>query len=210
MREKFVPEWLTWEINEALAAITGDHVVKKETTVLRVAQAVANGEPISGVFAQPDTCSRTIWHGKYGDGEHKPGWKDDPTIATALHLATQRARWWVRVKQGRAIQDTLDILVNGSEDAAKQLVNAVQMGALIFDFGADGMEIRRADVGHILEASKQILDRVSALTATKATTTVALDADQFAAMQAKAKASAGALEQAAATAWDPGQQPDAD
>lgn len=68
MREKFVPEWLTWEINEALAAITGDHVVKKETTVLRVAQAVANGEPISAVFAQPDTCSRTIWHGKYGDG----------------------------------------------------------------------------------------------------------------------------------------------
>lgn len=206
---KFTPDWLTWEISEALGALTGDHPAKKEATVLRMAQAVANGEPPTGVFAQPGTCSRAVWYGKYRDGEHKPGWKDDPAIQAALALATERARWWVRVKQGRAVQDSLDILVDASEDAARQLVSMVKAGALIFDFGIDGQEIRRVEAGHVLEASKQILDRVSALTATKATTTHALDADQFAALQAAAKAKAAAVEQAAAGAWHPEQKPDA-
>jgi hypothetical protein len=177
LASKFIPDWLTWEISQALAALEGDHVAKKEATVLRMAQAVANGEPPTGVFAQPGTCSRAVWYGKYVDGEHKPGWKDDPAIQTALALATQRARWWVRVKQGQAVQHSLDILVDASEDAARQLVSMVKVGALIFDFGPDGQEIRRAEVGHILEASKQILDRVSALTASKGTTTLALDSD---------------------------------
>lgn len=205
---QFTPEWLTWEISQALAAIDGDHVAKKEATVLRMAQAIANGEPPTGVFAQPGTCSRAVWYGKYAHGEHKPGWKDDPAIQAALELATQRARWWVRVKQGRAVQDSLDILVDASEDAARQLVSMIRAGALIFDFGLDGQEIRRVEAGHVLEASKQILDRVSALTATKATTTHALDADQFAALQAQAKAKAAAVEQAAASAWQPGQEPE--
>jgi hypothetical protein len=174
-RLAFTPEWLTWEISEALAALDGSQAAKKEATVLRMAQAIANGEPPTGVFAHPGACSRAVWYGKYKDGKHLPGWKDDPAIQTALALATERARWWVRVRQGRAVQDSLDILVNGSEDAARQLVSMVKMGALVFDFGVDGMEIRKAEVGHVLEASKQILDRVSALTAPKGTTTLDLD-----------------------------------
>lgn len=204
VKPQFVPEWLTHEISVALAAIDGDHVAKKETTVLRLAQAVANGEAISGVFSAPDTCSRNVWYGNTG----KPGWKDDPAIQTALYLATQRARWWVRVKQGRAVQDSLDILVDGSEDAARQLVNLIRTGTLIFDFGADGQEIRRAEVAHVLEASKQILDRVSATTAPKGTQTHALDADQFALLVQQAKAKAGSIEQAAKQAWDPERPPD--
>lgn len=200
----FVPEWLTHEISAALANITGDHVAKKEATVLRLAQAIANGEALSSVFSAPGTCSRTIW---YGNAD-KVGWKDDPAIATALHLATERARWWVRVKQGRAVQDSLDILVDGSEDAARQLVNLIRTGTLIFDFGADGQEIRRAEVAHVLEASKQILDRVSATTAPKGTQTHALDADQFAQLVQQAKVKAGSIEQAAKQAWNPEQSPD--
>jgi len=164
MRSRYVPDWLTFEVEQALAAIDGEHVAKKEATVLRLAQAIAAGESQAAVFRLPGTCSKNIWHG-VGD---KPGWKDDPAIAQALALATQRVRWWVRIKQGRAIQDSLDILVDGAEDAARQLVNMVKMGVLVFDFGADGMELRRAEVGHVLEASRQILDRVSALTASKA------------------------------------------
>lgn len=165
MRSHFFPEWMTDEVDRALAAIGGDHVAKKETTVLRMAQAIALGESKASVFAQRGTCTKNVWEGYAG----KPGWVNDEAIATALAVATDRARWWARVKQGRAIQDSLDILTDGAEDAAKQLVNMVRMGVLIFDFGLDGKELRRADTGHILEASKQILDRVSALTAPKST-----------------------------------------
>lgn len=173
MRSRYVPDWLTYEVEQALAAIDGEHVAKKEATVLRLAQAIAAGESQAAVFRLPGTCSKNIWHG-VGD---KTGWKDDPAIARALHLATERARWWVRIKQGRAIQDSLDILVDGAETAAQQLVNMVKMGVLVFDFGADGLELRRAEVGHVLEASKQILDRVSALTATKAPEAVKIQID---------------------------------
>lgn len=206
VKSQFVPDWLTYEISNALAAITGDHPAKKEVTVLRLAQAVANGEALASVFGLPGTCSKTIWYG----GANKPGWKDDPAILTALALATDRARWWVRIKQGRAVQDSLNILVDGSEDAARQLVSVVRTGALIFDFGADGMEIRRADVGHVLEASKQILDRVSATTAAKSTVVQTLDADQFAAMTQQAKAKASQVAADAAGAWDPDDKPDED
>lgn len=206
MRSRYVPEWMTFEVEQALAAIDGSSVAKKEATVLRMAQAIAAGESQAEVFRQPGTCSKNIWHGV----NEKPGWKDDPAIRTALTVATNRARWWVRVKQGRAIQESLDILLDGAEDAAQQLVNMVRMGVLVFDFGADGMELRRAETGHVLEASKQILDRVSALTAAKSTTVQALDADQFAALAQQAKAPAKAIEQQAEAAWNPDRKPNGD
>lgn len=204
MRSRYVPEWLTFEVEQALAAIDGEHVARKEATVLRMAQAQAQGESQAVVFSAPGTCAKNTWHG-VGD---KAGWKDDPVIQTALVVATNRARWWIRVKQGRAVQDSLDILIDGAEDAAKQLVNMVRMGVLVFDFGADGMELRRADTGHVLEASKQILDRVSALTASKSTTVQTMDADQFAALAQQAKSAAKPIEEAADQAWDPSSEPD--
>lgn len=199
----FVPEWLTHEISAALANITGDHVAKKEATILRMAQAVANGEALSSVFSAPGTCSRTIWYGN----TDKPGWKDDPAIATALHLATERARWWIRVKQGRAVQDSLDILVDGSEDAARQLVRVVRQGQMLFE-RADEYVFKQASVAEVLRASEQILDRVSATTAPKGTQTHALDADQFALLVQQAKVKAGSIEQAAKQAWNPERSPD--
>lgn len=205
------PEWLTPEIDQALAAIEDPHAAKKQSTVLLLAQASATGGSLTEVFGREDTCQAKIWYGtKRRNGSRKPGWCEDPAIATALVLATERARWWVRVKQSGAVQNSLDILMNAGETAAQQLANLVKMGVLVFDFGLDGVEIRRADVGHVLEASKQILDRISAVTAAKSTTVQTMDADQFAALAAEAKAKAGAVNEAAAKAWDPNQKPDGD
>lgn len=165
--------WLTPQIDEALAAISEPHAVKKQTTVLLIAQAVATGESLTSVFDRDDTCKADIWYGtKRRNGTRKPGWKEDPTIKAAHDLAVERARWWVRVRQSGAVQNSLDILMDAGEHAAQQLANMVKMGVLVFDFGGDGLEMRRADAGHILEASKQILDRISAATASKSTTEV--------------------------------------
>lgn len=202
------PAWLTPEIDDALAAISEPHAAKKQTTVLLVAQALATGESLRSVFGRPDTCKADHWYGTTRrNGSRKPGWREDPYIQTALALATERARWWVRVKQSGAVQNSLDILLDAGETAAQQLANLVRLGVLVFDFGVDGgIEFRRADVGHVLEASKQILDRISMATASKSTVQT-LTADQFAALAAEAKVKAGAVNEAAAQAWQPNQKP---
>lgn len=205
MRSRYVPDWLTFEVEQALAAIGGEHVAKKEATVLRMAQAIAQGESQASVWRHPGTCSKNIWHG-VGD---KAGWKDEPAIARALTLATERARWWVRVKEGRAVQNALDALVDLSEDAVRQLAGAVRYGQLTFDRGSD-LVIKQASVAEVLKAATEVLDRVSTMTATKSTTVQTLDADQFAVLSAEAKAKAGAVNEAAALAWNPSQRPDGD
>lgn len=186
------PEWLTPQIDEALAAIGEPHAAKKQLTVLLVAQATATGESLTSVFDRDDTCKSDVWYGsKRRNGTRKPGWKEDPTIKAAHDLAVERARWWVRVRQSGAVQNSLDILMDAGEHAAQQLANMVKLGVLIFDFGADGMELRRADSGHILEASKQILDRISAATASKSTTeVVGMSLEEWRAAQAQRQAQA--------------------
>lgn len=170
MRSKFVPDWLTYEIEQALAAIHGEHVAKKEATVLRLAQAIARGESQASVWGQPGTCSKNIWHGAGG----KVGWKDDPVIAFALELATTRARWWVRVKEGRALQSALDGLADLSDDAVRQIASVIRYGQMTFT-RADEIVIKQASVAEVLKASTDVLDRVSPTTAAKNTTTHALD-----------------------------------
>lgn len=170
MRSRYVPDWLTFEVEQALAAIGGEHVAKKEATVLRMAQAIAQGESQTSVWKHPGTCSKNIWHG-VGD---KAGWKDDPTIARALDLATERARWWVRVKGGRAVQNALDALVDLSEDAVRQIAGAVRFGQLTFDRGPE-IVIKQASVAEVLKAATEVLDRVSEMTATKAPPAVRLE-----------------------------------
>ena len=160
----FVPGWLTHEVSQALALITGEHVAKKEATVLHLAEALANGVSMNQVFERPDTCSKRVWYG-YTDaktGHIKAAWRDDEAVTLALHVATERARWWVRVKRGRAVEHALDILMDGSEAAATQLVNLVRHGYVKFDYGLDGAELRNADVREVLMASEALLDRVSA------------------------------------------------
>ncbi|TXH52989.1 MAG: hypothetical protein E6Q97_14280 [Desulfurellales bacterium] len=202
------PEWLTPEIDEALAAISEPHAVKKQTTVLLVAQAMATGESLRSVFERPDTCKADHWYGTTRrNGKRKLGWKEDPAIAAALQLATERARWWVRVKGGSAVQNALDALVDLSEDAVRQIAHAIRFGQLTFDRGPD-IVIKQASVAEVLKASTEVLDRVSTLTATKTTTVQTMDADQFAALSAQAKAKATTVNEAAAQAWNPEQKPD--
>jgi len=194
----FVPEWLSFEVNEALSQLTGEHVAKKEATVLRLAEATAHGQSWSAVFRLPDTCTKKVWYG----GGSKGGWCDDPAITHALAMATARARWWVRVKRGRAVQEALDILIDGSEDAAQQLINLVRRGYVRFDYGADGSEFRNGDVKEVLAASLALLDRVSDLTATKQQQTHSLTTDQFNALMQQAQQKAKTLEQLAEQ-WQP-------
>ena len=202
MRSRYVPEWLTYEIEQALAAIGGDQVAAKEAMVLRMAQAVAQGISQRELFKQPGTCSKNTWHG-VGD---KPGWKDDPAIVHALELATRRARWWVRVKEGRAVENALNALIEVAEDAAGNVVSAIRYGQLTF-MRAEQIVIKQASVAEVLKASTEVLDRISATTASKSTTVQQLDADQFAVLAQQAKAKAAPIAAAAAAAWDPESQP---
>jgi hypothetical protein len=200
----YSPEWLTYEVSQALAAIAGEHVAKKEATVLRLAEALANGVSMNSVFERPDTCSKRAWYG-YTDtktGKVKPAWRDDAAIDHALAMATERARWWVRVKRGRAVENALDILMDGAEHAALQLVQLVRHGYVKFDYGADGAEIRNADVREVLMASEALLDRVSALTAGKAGAPSSLNSDQLGELMRKAKLETAELVLEAEEGWD--------
>lgn len=203
MRSRYVPEWLTYEIEQALAAISGDQVAQKEGMVLRMAQAVAQGMTQRELFRQPGTCAKNTWHGVRG----KPGWKDDQAIAHALELATQRARWWVRVKEGRAVENALNALIEVAEDAAGNVVSAIRYGQLTFYRETD-VVIKQASVAEVLKASTEVLDRISAATAAKSTTVQKLDADQFAAIAEQARAKATPIAEAAAAAWNPDRKPD--
>lgn len=75
--------WLTPEVRALFRAIPGPHHEKKVVTVIRVAFAMANQEPIKAVLSQEDTCAETIWYQK---------WRHDPAIAAALDATYQRAR----------------------------------------------------------------------------------------------------------------------
>jgi len=212
----FTPEWLTYEVSQALAGITGEHVAKKEATVLRLAEALANGVSMNSVFERPDTCSKRVWYGSASSptggstgSTSSPtggrGWRDDPAITTALALATERARWWVRVKRGRAVESALEILVDGAEAAALQLTNLVRYGYVKFDYGpngVDGSEIRGGDVREVLAAAQDLLDRVSDLTAGKGGVTHTLNSDQFGELMRQAKVDTAVLVVEAEGGWD--------
>ena len=212
----FTPEWLTYEVSQALAGITGEHVAKKEATVLRLAEAMANGVSMNSVFERPDTCSKRVWYGSASSptggstgSTSSPtggrGWRDDPAITTALALATERARWWVRVKRGRAVESALEILVDGAEAAALQLTNLVRYGYVKFDYGPggiDGSEIRNGDVREVLAAAQDLLDHVSDLTAGKGGVTHTLNSDQFGELMRKAKVDTAVLVADAEGGWD--------
>jgi hypothetical protein len=158
---------MSHEVHQALGKIQGEHVGKKQRTVLHLAAAIAAEAPQAEVFRRHDTCNRVTWYGR--DGE--PGWRDDPAIAAALRVATERALWWMRVRQGAAVQSALDVLVDAAPEAAHQLVRLatqgrVQVGEPPKDPDAP-RQYAEADVVHILKAANSILDRVSETTADK-------------------------------------------
>ena len=76
------------------------------------------------MFERKDTCTSGKWYGwtHRSTGETHAGWQDDPAIAHALKVATKRARWWMLVKHGRAVETALDTIVEAAPEAALQLV----------------------------------------------------------------------------------------
>jgi hypothetical protein len=54
--------WLPDDICRKLAAIQPPHAHKKTGTIVRLAYARANEEPVKAVFDQPETCNETIWY----------------------------------------------------------------------------------------------------------------------------------------------------
>lgn len=90
MTKLTVPEsaygWLNEEIKAALAEIEPPHVAKKRATVIRLAQAAAQQQPMKTVFESPETCNESIWYIK---------WQFDEKIKAALALAERRCLEWV-------------------------------------------------------------------------------------------------------------------
>jgi hypothetical protein len=169
----FVPDWLSAEVNEALSRIGGDNVPKKEKTVLLLAQASAVGEPWVKIFGRKDTCSSKIWYGwiEKASGLRHPGWQDDVAIGQALEVATRRARWWMRVRQGRAVEAALDTIVEAAPDAAEQLVRMATRGAVRVRVGDEDAPVNTAVAApEILRAINSLLDRADLKTASKART----------------------------------------
>jgi len=78
-------QWLTDEIRELLRAIRGAHAAKKRRTVIKLAFARANEQPLAQVFSQEDVCSETIWYQK---------WRHRPEIRAAYEACYQRALNW--------------------------------------------------------------------------------------------------------------------
>ena len=84
------PSWIDEELRDALDAIEGPHERKKRTTVLRLAEAKAQGLSVKNVFDSEDCCSSPIWYGRKKPFE-KEGWMEYPDIAAAYALAERKA-----------------------------------------------------------------------------------------------------------------------
>lgn len=99
-------------MNLALEKIEPPHVAQKETAVLRLAEATATGVSWNQMFREKRVpCSKKAWF----------DWKKEAPVAAALEAATARARWWMRVKRGGAVEKALDALTDAADGAAAQL-----------------------------------------------------------------------------------------
>ena len=164
-----MPDWYSYEVEEALRAITDADAGqrrKKQHTVLRMAHAAAEGRSLDSVFEEPGTCAKSTW---YGDKRKKrAGWRDDADIAKAIEVATDRALWWMRYTDGRGVQAGLEELAVAVPVAVRQAVNFVTRGQAIVQRGGHtvALEVTPAD---ILKAVLGIMDRAGAGTAPKGT-----------------------------------------
>lgn len=78
-------EWMTDEIRALLREIRGRWAAKKRATVIKVAFALANEQPLAQVFRQDDVCSETIWYQK---------WRHQPAVRAAFDACYKRALEW--------------------------------------------------------------------------------------------------------------------
>ena len=168
-QSEFVPAWISKEVHDALSALDGKgpERAKKERTVLRLAEATATGVAHRQIFANHRLYG--VVNGKYWYGwKDKAGWKDDPAVAHALDVATDRALWWVRVKAGRAIEDTLDTLIDVAPDVAAQYARAVREGRMTFERDGRSHSVD-VELPQIVKIGESVLNRVSDATAQKGT-----------------------------------------
>ncbi len=154
----------------ALGKIDGDHQAKKRLTVLLLAQATATEQPWTGVFARRDTCRSETWYGwtDRATGEFHPGWQHDAAISAALKKAQERALWWVAVRQGGAIQETVDTLIEIAPDGAKQYGRAIREGRMVFLRNGQRHEVD-VEIPQVVKIIESALNRASDATAQKGT-----------------------------------------
>jgi hypothetical protein len=181
----YAPEWMTFEIQQALEAIGGapGHVRQKRVTVLRVAQALAAGEALSEKWSTAGWPSKGTWYGETRHGVRRPGWRDDPAVVAALELARKRAEWWANVREGRAVERTLDTIVAAAPAAAEQLVRIATDGVMaVRQGGAAPVEVA-VKSAEVVRAINSLLDRADARTAVKAPTGPGLAPEVAAALE---------------------------
>lgn len=73
--------WLTPELRSLLGQIRSPHVEKKRRTVILLAFALANNQPVADVFNRDDTCAQQNWYGK---------WRHLADVKAALDACYQR------------------------------------------------------------------------------------------------------------------------
>lgn len=81
--------WMTEEILQLLRGIRGRNAGKKRATVIKLAFAKANQQPLAAVFAQEDVCNQRVWYQK---------WQYDPQVAEAFEACYERALEWADVE----------------------------------------------------------------------------------------------------------------
>ena len=178
------PAWVE-QAASLLSEITGPHAQTKRNTIIALVDARLAGRSEETVWSVPGTCNRRNYHTK---------WKKQPLFAETLKAVHDLAIHHKNLRAVAALSEAAENLALASPAA---VAAAVRM-------------LMSTDEAIKLRAAFGILDRAGVETALKgsAVTTHALDADQFAALQAQAKAKAAAVEQAAAAAWQPGQEPE--
>lgn len=132
---------------ESLAAseldrLTNPHATKKRATIIALVDARIAGRSEETVWALPDTCNRSIYHGK---------WKKDPVFAEVLERVTGLARTW---KDGAALR----ALSQAAERLA--LASPVAVGRAIAMLQSEDEQV-------VLRAAFGILDRAGVETAAK-------------------------------------------
>ncbi len=180
------PAWIA-EATALLDALTGKHAQLKRNTIIALVDARLARRSEETVWSVPGTCNRRVYHTK---------WKRDPAFAETLKAVHDLA---VHHKNARAVSALSEAAENLALASPAAVAAAVRL-------------LMSADEAVRLRAAFGILDRAGVETANKgsATITQAMDADQFAALQAQAKRTAVSVEDDAATAWDPTEKPDAD
>lgn len=159
----YVPDWISGEVEAALRDVLPPTRARKHYTILRIADAAARDESIKRLLHDdPKTCSEPTWYGRYKGGEFHPGWRDDPAIARALQIASERAQRWYNTRVARSLQEAAQELALGAPEAAKELRRQVGHGERDTD--------RR-------EAAKAVLDRAGVETAPKQSQQHSLDED---------------------------------